>query len=85
VVSLSPHGALGLVVRMALAAVFTAALHAIAVPSPASAQASEPPPPVQAEPEPEMRAACPGLVPAAGRRCRRRRSGEPRSTATKCG
>jgi len=63
VVSLSPHGALRLVVRMALAAVFTAALHAIAVPSPASAQASEPPsPPAQAEPEPEMRAACPGLV-----------------------
>ena len=61
-VSLSPHGALRLVVRMALAAVFTAALHAIAVPSPASAQASEPPPPAQAEPEPEMRAACPGLV-----------------------
>jgi len=50
VVSLSPQGALGLVVRVALAAVFTAALHAIAVPSPASAQASEPPPPAQAEP-----------------------------------
>jgi len=61
VVSLSPHGALGLLARIALAAAFSAAFHSIAIPSAARAQDSEPPP-SQAEPKPEMREACPGLV-----------------------
>jgi hypothetical protein len=61
VVSLSPIGALGCLVRLALAAALSAAFHSIAVPSTARAQASEPPP-SQAEPKPEMREACPGLV-----------------------
>ena len=60
-VSLSPHGALGLLARIALAAAFSAAFHSIAIPSAARAQDSEPPP-SQAEPKPEMREACPGLV-----------------------
>jgi len=61
VVSLSPHGALGLLARIALAAVLSAALFNVAIPSAARAQDSEPPP-SQAEPKPEMREACPGLV-----------------------
>jgi L-ascorbate metabolism protein UlaG (beta-lactamase superfamily) len=59
VVSLSPHGALGVLARIALAAAFSAAFHSIAIPSAARAQDSEP---SQAEPKPEMREACPGLV-----------------------
>jgi hypothetical protein len=51
VVSLSPHGALGVLARIALAAAFSAAFHSIAIPSAASAQDSEP---SQAEPKPEM-------------------------------
>jgi len=61
VVSLSPHGALGLLARIALAAVLSAALFNVAIPSAARAQDSEPPA-SQAEPKPEMREACPGLV-----------------------
>ena len=60
-VSLSPHGALGLLARIALAAVLSAALFNVAIPSAARAQDSEPPA-SQAEPKPEMREACPGLV-----------------------
>jgi hypothetical protein len=61
VVSLSPVGALGLLARIALAAVLSAAFLNVAIPSAARAQASETPP-SQAEPKPEMREACPGLV-----------------------
>ena len=60
-VCLSPRGALGLLARIAFAAVFSAALYGIAVPRAAQAQASETPP-AQTEPKPEMREACPGLV-----------------------
>ena len=60
-VSLSPVGALGLLARIALAAVVSAAFLNVAIPSDARAQASETPP-SQAEPKPEMREACPGLV-----------------------
>ena len=42
-VSLSPHGALGVLARIALAAAFSAAFHSIAIPSAARAQDSEPP------------------------------------------
>ena len=42
-VSLSPIGALGCLVRLALAAALSAVFHSIAVPSTAQAQASEPP------------------------------------------
>ena len=59
--SLSPAGALGLLARIALAAVLSAAFLNVAIPSAARAQASETPP-SQAEPKPEMREACPGLV-----------------------
>jgi L-ascorbate metabolism protein UlaG (beta-lactamase superfamily) len=52
---------LGLLARIAFAAVFSATLHGVAVPSAARAQASEPPP-AQVEPQPEMRQTCPGLV-----------------------
>jgi L-ascorbate metabolism protein UlaG (beta-lactamase superfamily) len=52
---------LGLLARIALAAVLSAALFNVAIPSAARAQDSEPPAP-QAEPKPEMREACPGLV-----------------------
>ena len=83
-VSLSPVGALGLLARIALAAVLSAAFLNVAIPSAARAQASETPP-SQAEPKPEMREACPGWSPATGRAFCRRRSRLPRSTPTRCG
>jgi L-ascorbate metabolism protein UlaG (beta-lactamase superfamily) len=64
VVSLSSIGPIGLLARVALAAVLFAALNSIAFPGVALAQAAEPP--SQAEPPAEMRETCPGLV-AGGR------------------
>jgi L-ascorbate metabolism protein UlaG (beta-lactamase superfamily) len=58
--SLSPAGALGLLVRMAVAAVLTAALQQTLFVGVARAQSTVPPP-SQAEPQPDMREACPGL------------------------